>query len=486
VNARVGTALFFAAALVGMVALALGAKLNHDEHQFVASAALLAREGLLPYRDFPYFHTPNLVGIYALLFQLTDHLLLAARLFSTVCAWLAGLVLFGFAWRRSSSLAFALGVAALFLTNPVVVYTFPKAWNNFPPVLLLLLAFVSQCRGARTAHVGWFFASGLFVAFAAGTRISFAPLALPFLVMAWFTPGKWRAVAAALAGMFLASIPVFFFLAITPGEFLFDNLVYNGRVNAAYRLASGDERSALAAKAFFVAKTLVNPGNLALFAAGLFTLWQAARRYRSDYAVALLLAILPFVLLGVFAPTPSYTQYYSVLAAVLALAVAIGLKPRPIWPLAAAVGLSLIASLVQHFTMLTRFASGKWTPLQLHAKGRAVPAEAGPGRILTLAPIVALEGGSEIYGAFATGSFAWRTAPYLSEEDRRRHGFVAPPDLPALLAAHPPAGILLGYDKEREEALLNYAETHGYRRVKLPDKINLWLPPAAVPGNSSP
>jgi hypothetical protein len=42
--------------------------LNHDEHQFVAPSVLLLREGLLPYRDYPFFHTPNLVFVFAPLF----------------------------------------------------------------------------------------------------------------------------------------------------------------------------------------------------------------------------------------------------------------------------------------------------------------------------------------------------------------------------------------------------------------------------------
>jgi hypothetical protein len=53
-----------AALLVGALLLLWGLNmrrgLNHDEHQFVASGALLARNGLLPYRDFVYFHVPLL------------------------------------------------------------------------------------------------------------------------------------------------------------------------------------------------------------------------------------------------------------------------------------------------------------------------------------------------------------------------------------------------------------------------------------------
>ena len=70
--------------VVGLLLLGLNMRrgLNHDEHQFVAGATLVARNSLLPYRDFPYFHVPLLSLIYALLFQSWDRLLLTARVFS--------------------------------------------------------------------------------------------------------------------------------------------------------------------------------------------------------------------------------------------------------------------------------------------------------------------------------------------------------------------------------------------------------------------
>lgn len=68
--------------LVVLWAIAMGRELNVDEHQFVASGALLVREGLLPYRDYPFFHTPDLSFVYALLFHCTGFLLLSARLLS--------------------------------------------------------------------------------------------------------------------------------------------------------------------------------------------------------------------------------------------------------------------------------------------------------------------------------------------------------------------------------------------------------------------
>src|SRR3990172_8997868 len=52
---------------------------NRDENQFVASGELLAEHALLPYRDYPYFHMPNLVFVYALVDKVSDYSLLAAR-----------------------------------------------------------------------------------------------------------------------------------------------------------------------------------------------------------------------------------------------------------------------------------------------------------------------------------------------------------------------------------------------------------------------
>ena len=68
--------------------------LNHDEHQFVGSAVLLARYGLQPYADFAYFHVPGQTWLNAALFAGNDFFLLTARLAAVVWSWLSlGLIL---------------------------------------------------------------------------------------------------------------------------------------------------------------------------------------------------------------------------------------------------------------------------------------------------------------------------------------------------------------------------------------------------------
>src|SRR4030095_8901456 len=81
-------AFLIVSAVVFPIVLGLGMTrgLNHDEHQHVAAGALVAREGLLPYRDFPHFHTPYLAFAYAALYRATDHPLTASRQLSVLCA----------------------------------------------------------------------------------------------------------------------------------------------------------------------------------------------------------------------------------------------------------------------------------------------------------------------------------------------------------------------------------------------------------------
>src|SRR5258708_25884392 len=90
--------LFFAIAFLLVFARSMFAALEVDEHSFVTTGALLARRSLLPYRDYHYNHMPTLILVYAGLFRMTDHLLLAARAFSALCAALTSVVIFRVAY----------------------------------------------------------------------------------------------------------------------------------------------------------------------------------------------------------------------------------------------------------------------------------------------------------------------------------------------------------------------------------------------------
>jgi len=156
VRTRIIAAALLAASLAILFGRAVERPLSHDEHQFVASGALLANEGLVPYVDYAYFHMPYLTFVYGALFGLSDHLLLTARAFSVLCAWLTLLLVFATTWRlwRSRSegvaLLMASGALVLVLLNPLFVYTSGLSWNHDLPTLLMVAAFLAHLSALRS------------------------------------------------------------------------------------------------------------------------------------------------------------------------------------------------------------------------------------------------------------------------------------------------------------------------------------------------
>src|SRR4051812_440931 len=78
---------FFLFVFLLLFSMNMQKKLDHDEHQFIASGKVFSSKQLIPYKNFPYFHMPNLVFIYAAVFSLSDNLLVSARFFSIICAF---------------------------------------------------------------------------------------------------------------------------------------------------------------------------------------------------------------------------------------------------------------------------------------------------------------------------------------------------------------------------------------------------------------
>src|SRR5439155_5795995 len=106
-------------ALLLILGKSMSQGMSADEHVFLSSGSLWGNSGLMPYRDFHYNHLPTLLLIYGTLFKATDHLLLTARLFSTICATAVVTILFALALARferagvKRPIVWALLVAAL-------------------------------------------------------------------------------------------------------------------------------------------------------------------------------------------------------------------------------------------------------------------------------------------------------------------------------------------------------------------------------------
>jgi hypothetical protein len=233
---------------------------------------------------------------------------------------------------------------------------------------------------------------------------------------------------------------------------------------------------------------LSTPSTALLLLAFLFFVVSNSPRLRRKppywFQVAFSLILLPFLLIGSFAPTPAFYQYFYAPIPFLLVSVLYGVASfrdqddRLNWNTVLLAHIIVIASafglkLYQDVDIL--MTPDKWLPVRAHHIGLEIETIVGDGPVLTLAPLFPMEGGASIYEEFATGPFAWRIASLVSDEERQRVGLIAEPDLIDLLGARPPAAILLSDEAAIEQPFVEYAEQHGYQPLGLSDGKTLWL-----------
>jgi 4-amino-4-deoxy-L-arabinose transferase-like glycosyltransferase len=498
----------------------LGRGINHDEHQFVASGALLARHGLLPYRDYPYFHVPNLTFLYGLIFWFTPGAyLLAARALSALCAILLAAIIFLLPFQifrnRALWARLALGAlsVALLIFSPMFTYTSGRAWNHDLPALLTVTAFLLHLHGAGRSKTGvWFFLSGFAVGAAAFTRLSFILLIVPFIVFIFMANAPWRRNIV-LSGWFLlgvsaAAIPTIYTAAQAPAAFYFGNVEY-ARLNTLFRKATG-YRTAMTLTGKLITLTvdwlLMRPGNLfpvLVFAICSLPHSLRPRIWRTHPVHPFLLLILLSLFIGALGPTPSWSQYYFALFPFLVISALYGLADfHPGWLdrklfwgiIAGIVCISALLSLDEYRHIRDLFRPDNWYVAKVQESSADVSRLVGKGeRVLTNAPIYALEGGLDVYPEFATGPFAMRVAALLSEEQQEQFGFTSSARMERLLADAPPRAVLVEVDPaeaddpaaEKEVTpLREYAAQHAYAPFELNDELTLWLRPLVEWGGS--
>nr|MDQ3623003.1 glycosyltransferase family 39 protein [Verrucomicrobiota bacterium] len=492
-----------------VLSLGMAKKLSHDEHQHVAAGALLARQGWLPYKDFPHFHPPNLVFAYGLLFKTEMPLLLGARLVSVASAaciaGLAGALAFAAFAARGGRIALlaACGAIALCLTASVFTDTTGRAWNQELALLLTLFAFVAHLRGLEQRSRRWFITSGLLLGLAIGTRITYAPLLAPFgWMMLWPKAGNrsWRLIVPFSAGMIAGLGGLIYLCAAAPEGSLFGNLEF-AKANVVYRYATGEPRTmTLLKKLRYLVKEVVRP-DFALFIAAAFPaicVWRQRRRSGGPLPIELcfVLLILPFLLIGSFAPSPLFQQYFYpfvpflILTALYALAALTEdsqcWSRRALATCAICCGVSVIIGGRAYDDLEDLVSIHKWTAMSVYREGEEIRSHVPEGRVLTLAPIQALEAGLGIYPSFSSGPFAWRVAPFVEPAKASRLRMMTPATLPGNLEAEPPAAILLGAEERGEDQLRDHATRQKYRLVNLSGGKQLWIRPPSTSAQRLP
>ena len=502
------------AALAGFVFLLLFARsmareLDIDEQVFIASAILVERDGLLPYEDFPYYHMPTQVYLYALLTHYSPYKLLAIRTLTTVCGTATLLLLFGAGWklfdgRRASERWLLAGSPVLILfCCRFFTYTSGLVWNHDTSVLCCLGAFFLFARGFRLDRLREIAAAGLLLGLATGCRLTLVISFVPFLLVILFAPGPLT-VRRRLAGLTLAALaalvalaPALILWARQPARFLWGHLEYQGLFAQADGIRTSFGHNLLIKLKKSVVRFSTDPGNLLLLVAFVAAVVQLVRRRAcwrgTDRAPAvwLLGGLLVALLAGVMAPTPQQYQYNYVLLPFMILVVYQAqvlpevkgdVLGRWRWAFGtAAVVLAAVSLPRWYWTVINLPFPERWFTVQEHRRGEWLRQHAPPGRlVLTTTPITPLEGGLSIYPEHAIGPFSLYVSPGQTHEERRRVGTVGIDELPAILDERPPDLIYCSPNTGYVEVFAAYADAHGYQYLEGFDPgYRVWAAPSA-------
>ncbi len=481
--------------------------LDHDEHQFVASAALWSRQALLPYLDYPYFHMPNLIFVYGGLFRWVDHLLLAGRSLDALACLLLICLFSGLTYRlldqveSTTRLKLSFVVPALLLLSPHFSRTSGRAWNHGLAVLLCTVAaliFIHEFRtGYRTIVI---FFCGVLLGIAIGIRLSFAVAPAAFfahLVIDRPDSSPWWPLRKGLtltAGILVGLAPPIYLLVRAPEAFMFGNFTY-ANLNTLYfqdRLPS--IRLTLPGKFLYLIVMLLWAGNSVIAASfAYFAVYRCLCRsgervlhWREIVFCSLWAAAM---VIGAWLPTPSHLQYYFSVLPPLLLAVVYSLASlqtsdlRLLFPhrrvLYLAAAICLIPAVAEYRKVLSLIRPGNWVPLAIHQEGLEVARLTGARRILTLSPIVPLEGRGAIYRELATGPFSFRVSGFVESQTRASMKMPDRKNLESWLRGQAPAAVFTGLERDHdlEQPLIDYARRYDYQRYDLTSGRTLWIAP---------
>ncbi|MGC2166401.1 MAG: hypothetical protein WA632_10350 [Gallionella sp.] len=484
--------------------------IDHDEHQFMSSAFVVAKYGLQPYQDFAYFHMPNLAYIYAPFFS-TNSPFLLARLFAVTCGlgiciaiFLAARALFADANKTVNLNQLILPAASVLLLFHSSLYVLASShvWNHTSSVLCAVTAFLLHCRAIRgDKPLQSFLISGIFLGMAVGIRLTFAPFVAPFLLaLAIFTKGAARekglyAFVFVVGGM-LSNLPAIYFFFTSHESFMFGNLGYP-ELNTLYRqeMSYPIAMTLIGKMKYFYDNFLCSPTQLAISlvcVSNLIFLGIDAKRNatRPRFEVVFLLLVLPFVCIGFIAPTPTWTQYYFALVPfviLLSLYTLSSLRSTALSRSAgrlfvvAAVFVSINGTPLRNSSMLHGLMRPEsWIPVRVRQESELirsyVHSNGGTGKVLTLSPIFAVESGLPIYKEFVTGPFAWRVSHFISESEAEIRHLPLHSRIDSFLEREHPRAILTGDEGRVEAPIIEAAQRSGYQPILLQSGITLWLP----------
>lgn len=483
---------------------------NHNEHMYITAGVLVSQNKVL-YRDFAYLQMPYLPLLYGGLYQLLgidSHYYLAGKLVSFLALAGSAWVLFLITRRVLGESNIASGLAALFLLNMSIVGPAREVSNYILPVFLSFLAvflFESAHQQPNKQPLLMMLA-GLMLAFAVGVKLTYAAIVFPFLAVIGlqmllnsklFLTTIARQFLPLLAGLWIGLLPIAGFIIRDPAVFIFNNWGYH-TINTQWRFLTGYTGTmSLSSKLIFAGETFLKTDNLILLSGVTLGVAFSLLDFRrtKKISMGLVLALFLFItgILTALAPTPSFSQYYTIPISFLfiLLVYSWGVKINGTFrPQRMAILFMVLASLVNVGMAYIESISDlryreKWSALYIHdvsTKIRKVLHQKDAGmvsKVATLSPLFAVEAGLPIYPELASGPFLYRVGDLLTAEQRNYLIASSPNTIKLLFETDPPIAILTSFYGELERPLVEFALQNGYKEIELPNfegKLHLFQP----------
>ncbi len=491
---------------LGILANSMTKPVGRDEQMYCTGAVCMA-QGKMIYRDFSYAaQMPYHPLLCAALFRLfgTNHYLLVGRLVSCVCDILVMVCIVGiyrhiFKPFTMTGVLLGLAAAVLYVFNPLVDYANGYAWNHDVVILCVVLSFwLFVAADFQQKSRYWRIAAiGALLTFATCMRITTALAELLFFAVLLSQPAKSIRQRLATALPFLAasalvSIWPVWVIAQAPQAFYL-NLVKIPMLYGQWLHEIGMVYDKFA----LTFACLTSPGYLVLILLTIY-LWATVLFLRGRLKIengpsfpagagsAGLAALLPLIFFVVaLIPPTMWQQYLAVPVPFLVVSLAF-----PLWYMqklsgkvrtvrhfritAVPTALCALAAVLSYPGVLYRtpfaLVPEKWAPMEMHKVSQDIVARTkGPKRILTFAPLLALEGGGEIYTELSAGDIVYRIADSLSPDERRITHTAGMQMIAEVMRQSPASVIIVGtepaYFSHLEEPLKSLAGTTWHKEV---------------------
>ncbi len=468
---------------------------GHDEEMYCTGAYLMA-QGKMIYRDFSYVsQMPCHPLLYAAVYKITGttHYLLTGRLISAICDILVMISIVGiyrYVFKSSiiTGTLFGLGAAVVYIFNPLVDYANGYAWNHDVVILCVMLAlWLFILTDFKQISSFWLTACmGALLTFAACMRITTVFIIFLFLIILLSVPAgsiklRLKTVLPFLAASCLVLIWPLWVIAHAYKAFYL-NLVKIPALNGRWLHDIGMVYN----KFGLLFNSLTIPGYFILLALAIF-LWIAIVVLRGnlkiqDKSEVLLCAFLPVVFFVIaFIPPTMWKQYLAMPVPFILTGLAFPFLYLHEKASAASTRkfyktgivffvICVLVSVVSYPVVLYRVPAilvpEVWTPTELHKISKDIADEiTEPKLVMTLAPLLAIEGGCDIYTELSCGPFVYRVADFLSPEEQRITHTIGSKTLSGLISQRPPSAVITGMEVEAlEKPLIDSANELNLRK----------------------